>query len=123
MSKLLFHDLSYQVLGICFKVHSSIGCGLPEHCYSKALAIEFDHAEIPYTRERRFDVDYDGAYVGHFFTDFIIDGKIILELKSDDTIHKGHISQLITYLKALDMKVGYVIAFGDFRLKYKRFIL
>jgi len=116
-------DLSYTIIGIAFKVHSKLGCGLPEHCYQHALEAEFTVSRIPFLSQKRHDVHYNGEYVGHFFTDLIIDNKIILELKSNDHISVNHESQLFTYLHASGLKVGYVICFGARSLKFKRLIL
>src|SRR4030042_1680329 len=112
-----FKELSYTIIGISFKVHSKLGCGLPEHCYHHALEAEFSHSLISFLSQKRHDVYYNDEYVGHFFTDLIIDNKIILELKADEHITANHTSQLFTYLHATGLKVGYVIYFSARSLK------
>src|SRR4030043_722580 len=107
-----FKELSYTIIGIAFKVHTKLGCGLPEHCYHHALEAEFSHSHIPFLSQKRHDVYYNDEYVGHFFTDLIIDNKIILELKSDEHITANHESQLFTYLRVCKLKVGYLLNFG-----------
>ena len=85
--------------------------------------LEFDNNDITYTSEERHLVHYNDVQVGHFFTDLIVDNKIILELKSDERITSSHIAQLFTYLKASKINVGYILAFGSQSLKFKRLIV
>lgn len=122
-NNILFKDLSYKIIGIAFKIHRLLGPGLPEHCHEHALSIELFNLNIPTTFQQHHELFYNNDYVGHFFTDIIVDNKIILELKSDNSITSSHISQLITYLKATRLKVGYVVNFGSLHLQFKRVIL
>ena len=122
-SYILFKELSFQVIDTCFKVHTALGCGLPEHCYQRSLEIAFTNLSIPFTAQQKHDIQYNDIHVGHFFSDLIIDNKIILELKSDERITFNHESQLITYLKATKLRVGYVINFGVKSLGFKRLII
>ncbi len=122
-SDILFKELSYSIIGVCFKVHSKLGCGLPEHCYEKSLLVEFNKLDIPTSHQQCFQVYYNDEHVGHFFTDIIVNDQIILELKSTDSITSNHQSQLLTYLRSSGLKVGYVINFGISSVQYKRLIL
>ncbi len=122
-SDILFKELSYSIIGVCFKVHSKLGCGLPEHCYERSLLIEFNKLGILTSHQQCFQVYYNDEHVGHFFTDIIVDDKVIIELKSTDSITTNHQSQLLTYLRATRLKVGYVVNFGIASLQFKRLIL
>ena len=119
----LFKELSYKVIGACFKVHSALGCALPEHCYNRALVYEFERLGIPCSNQVHFPVLYNDLDVGVFYTDLIIDSKIILELKSADKLISNHFAQLFTYLRVTKLKVGYLVNFGTRSLQYKRLIL
>jgi GxxExxY protein len=77
----LYKELSHTIIGIAMHVHTKLGAGLPEICYSRAMAIELDIAKIPYSREFRVLVEYDEQPVGHLTPDFVIDSKIILEVR------------------------------------------
>ena len=123
IKEILFKDLSYQIIGACFKVHASLGCGLPEICYQNALSVEFKLRSIPYTEQEEFNIFYKDFSCGHFHADFIIDDKIILELKSKESITSDHYAQLFTYLRATKLKVGYIINFKLKSLQFKRLIL
>jgi GxxExxY protein len=105
------------------KVHTRLGGGLPELCYSRSIALELDNLSIHYSREFKVVVEYNGQPVGHLIPDIVIDSKIILEFKSDKSIYPHHISQLFSYLHATRLKVGYVINFGCRSLQFKRLII
>jgi GxxExxY protein len=120
---ILYKELSYTIIGTAMAVHRKLGCLLPEHIYSKALAFEFTKAGITCDRERYYKVAYDDQMLGKFYVDLIIDNKIILELKSDEHITQNHQSQLFTYLHISGIRVGYVFNFGVRKLQFKRLIL
>ena len=122
-NNILYRDLSYQIIGLAFKVHAKIGSALPEHIYHHSLEQELLASGIPYTSQERHDVYYNHEQIGHFFSDIIVDSKIILELKSDETITQGHLSQLFTYLRVTGYRVGYLLNFGTKSLSFKRLIL
>ena len=121
-NEFFYKELSHEVIGACFAVHSQLGCGLPEHCYNKALMVEFKRREIFCTYQEQFDVHYCGAYVGHFVTDLVVDSKIILELKAVEGITPGHQPEFITYLTISGLRVGYVVNFGVRSLQFKRLV-
>ena len=120
---ILFKELSYHIIGAAFTVHRVMGCGFPESCYDHALTIELRRLAIPFTQQERFDVYYQEEHCGFLVTDFIIDRKIILELKSCEAITPSHLAQLFSYLRATKLKVGYVLNFGSRSLGFKRLIL
>ena len=122
-SNILYRELSHTIIGVAMRIHTRLGAGLPEHCYSRSLALEFDSCNIPYSREFRVDVTYNDQTVGHLIPDLVIDSKIILELKSDQAIYPHHISQLFSYLHATKLHVGYVLNYGVKSLQFKRIII
>ena len=121
--EILFKELSYHIIGAAFKVHSTIGCGFHESCYAQALSIEFLSLNIPFTQQERFEVFYNEQFCGHLITDIIVDHSIILELKFTETITSSHIAQLLSYLRATKIKLGYILNFGSRSLGFKRLIL
>ena len=121
-SNVLFHELSYTIIGIAMRLHTRLGSGLPEICYSRAFGIELDACNIPYSREFKVDVTYNDEIVGHLIPDIVVDSSIILEFKSQDAIYPHHVSQLLSYLHATHLRVGYVINFGDRSLGFKRVV-
>ena len=121
--QILYPDLSYKIIGTAMRVHTKLGAGLPEICYSRAMALELDAQKIPYSREYKVIVSYNDESVGHLIPDIVIDSKIVLEFKSDHAIYPHHISQLFSYLHATKLRVGYVLNFGQKSLMFKRLII
>jgi GxxExxY protein len=122
-NNILYRELSNTIIGIAMRVHTRLGAGLPEHCYSRAIALEFDACNIPYSREYKVNVTYNDEVVGHLIPDIVVDSKIILEFKSDNEIYPHHISQLFSYLRVTHLRVGYVLNFGHKSLQFKRVIV
>ena len=121
-NEILFKELSYHIIGAAFKVHTTLGCGFSESCYQTALALELQSLSIPFTQQERFEVYYNDQFCGFLLTDMIVDRSIILELKSAETITSSHIAQLLSYLRATKLKVGYILNFGSKSLGFKRLI-
>ena len=120
---ILFKELSYHIIGAAFKVHRTLGCGFHESCYAQALSLEFLSLNIPFTQQKKFDVYYFNNFCGYLLTDMIVDHSIILEFKSTESITPSHVAQLLSYLRATKMKLGYVVNFGSRSLEFKRLIL
>jgi GxxExxY protein len=123
MSEFYYKELSFQIIGICYKVHKALGPGLPELVYNRALYLEFSKQGIPIETERQYKVFYDQVDVGFYRCDLIVDSKIILELKSEDRLTRNHDVQLFTYLNVTGIKVGYLINLGNRKMEFKRLIL
>lgn len=105
------------------EVHSFLGCGHTEPIYQEALEQEFKLRNIPYEREKCFNIDYKGIVLRkNFFADFVCYGKIIVELKAVQKIDDAHFAQIYNYLKASDMKLGLLINFGETKLKHERIL-
>jgi len=124
MTDLLYKDESYKIIGRCMEVHNNLGKGFLEIVYKDALEYEFDKFEIPFERERKYEVHYKDIILPHnFFADFVVYNKIILEIKCMNGIADEHIAQTINYLKVSDNKLGLIINFGRTSLQYKRIVL
>jgi GxxExxY protein len=122
MSNLIHHDLSRKLLGIAFKVHNSIGCGLHESAYEEAFCIELASSGIPYSRQQVFPIYYGGQYIGTYIADIVVDNKIIVEIKSVRQLNPVMFAQAINYLKLSGLQVGYIINFHNTRVEWKRFV-
>jgi len=115
---------SYKIIGICMDVHQILGRGLLEIVYKDAIEYEFKKQNIPYQREKKFEVEYKGIILPHhFFADFVVYDKIILEVKSKKGIVEGHITWVINYLGISRCPLGLIINFGEDSLITKRVIL
>ena len=120
MEKILYKDLSYKLTGCLFKVYNELGPGHKEDVYHKALKIELDEQKINYTSKKRLTIKYKNKVVGVYEPDFIIEDKIILEIKSALCIHKVYELQLYYYLKGANYKLGYLVNFGSEEIEIRR---
>lgn len=120
--ELLYADLTYQIRGAMFIVYNSLGFGHKESVYQRALSKEFDTKHIPYQREVNLDVFYNNEVVGHYRPDFVIDNKIIIELKATEFISKNFETQIIHYLKSTKFNLGLLVNFGSDKLYIKRLV-
>ena len=124
MSNLIYKQESYDIIGVCMEVHNELGKGFSEIVYGDALEIELRNAKINYQREVKFNITYKGNLLPHYYVaDFIIDNKIVLEIKAIESLTKSHIKQTLNYLAASKIKLGLLINFGEDSLTYKRILL
>lgn len=120
---LLYADITYKVRKAIFNVYNELGYGHKELVYQKALVKELDELKIFYKREKDIDVFYKGKVVGNYRPDFIIEDKVIVEIKAVVLVPKVFEIQLLHYLKATGYKLGLLVNFGTQRLFIKRLIL
>ncbi len=115
---------TYTIIGLCMEVHKTLGRGLSEVVYKDALQIEFKQNNIPFEREKKYEITYKGTPLQHhYYADFIIFDKIILEVKAISSIVEEHYKQVINYLALSKTKVGLIVNFGEDSLVHKRVIL
>ena len=115
---------TYKIIGLAMEVHKTLGKGFLEIGYKEALELEFRWANIPYTREKSFLIDYKGTLLKRFYTaDFVINEKIIVEVKSQVAIIDTNYKQTINYLSVSHLTVGLILNFGEDSLTFKRVIL
>lgn len=120
--KLLYVDLTYKIRKALFTVYNILGFGHKEEVYQKALASELDSLSIPYENEVYLPVLYKNERVGSYRADFVVDKKIILELKAVDFMPKTFETQLLNYLKSTGFSLGILVNFGSPKLYIKRLI-
>jgi len=124
MTELIYKDESYKIIGCCMEVYNQLGRGFLEIVYKDALEYEFKKNEISYEREKRFLIRYKEVVLLHdFFADFIVDDKIILEIKCCSAISNEFVNQTLNYLSISKTKLGIIVNFGEESLKYKRVVL
>ncbi len=104
-------------------MHRILGHGFLEAVYEAALAHELDLRGVPYERQRRLAVTYKGHAVGEYVADFVVDGKVIVELKATKKLTEADEAQLLYYLKATGLRVGLLLNFGAPSLEHRRRVL
>lgn len=105
-------NLSKRLVGVFYDVYNELGYGFLESVYDESFAIALAELGIRHRRQASIPVLFRGLPVGFFKTDFIIEEEIVLELKSAQAIDKAHVSQLLNYLRASNLELGYVLNFG-----------
>jgi len=124
MEKIIFKEESFYIIGKCMEVHNNLGSGFLEIVYKDALELEFQKANIPYEREKMYDINYKGVILPHkFYADFVVFDKIILEVKGVSGICDQFVAQALNYLKASSNQLALVVNFGELKLNYKRVVL
>ncbi|MBI5619679.1 GxxExxY protein [Candidatus Gottesmanbacteria bacterium] len=98
-SPLLHEDLTYRLRGCFFKVYNTLGFGHKESVYQKALIAELKNQKLAFEQEKSLEVLYEGSLVGIYRPDFVIEGKILIELKAQEFISKENEILLLHYLK------------------------
>ncbi|GAB1443268.1 GxxExxY protein [Ignavibacteriales bacterium] len=109
---MFYEELSKEIIGAFFKVHSTLGFGFLEKVYENALAFELRKLNLDAEQQVLIKVYYDNIIVGNYVADIVVNDLIILELKAGESILPEHEAQLLNYLKATDYEVGYILNFG-----------
>jgi len=118
-------DITERIISCAIEVHSTLGPGLLENIYEEALAYEFELRCIPYERQKEIGLKYKGRNIGRHRIDYLVENQVIVELKAVETMNKIYSAQLLTYLKAMNKRVGLLINFNVEKLKegIKRLII
>ncbi len=119
---LLFPKLSYKIVGILFDVYNTLGYGYLEKYYQKAIAAQLKKEKIKFTEQEKVEIVIANEVIAKGYTDFIIEDKIILEIKKGNSFRKNNIDQLHSYLKMKKMELGILANFTSKGLLYKRIV-
>ncbi len=111
-NKYKYSDLTQKIIKAFYTAYNKLGYGFPEKVYENALLIELSKAGLCSEKQKLITVHYEGQVVGEFFTDIMVENKIIIELKAVESLCPEHEFQLLNYLKASEFEVGLLINFG-----------
>ena len=118
---LLYQELTNRILKACYTVHNELGCGFLEKVYQEALEVQLSEMGIPFEREKHLPITYHGKVLKcDYIADFVVDNKVIIELKAVTEMSPIFEVQTINYLRATGIKVGLLINFGIRQLQIKR---
>jgi GxxExxY protein len=125
MPELKYKDITEKIIGASFEVHKFLGNGFQEVIYQRALAWELSQAGLSFAREIEQDIFYKelAEPIGTRRADFVVEGKILVELKALVELEDVHLAQILNYLKAYRLEVGLLINFGSKSLVFKRLVL
>ncbi len=123
--QLKYKDITQKIIGASFEVHRFLGNGFQEVIYQRALAWELSQARLAYAREIEQEIFYKELpeSIGTRRADFVVEGKILVELKAIILLEDVHFAQILNYLKAYRLEVGLLINFGSKSLTFKRLVL
>lgn len=119
---LLYPELSFQIVGCAFEVHNELGFGFKESIYQKALALAFKEKKLSFTEQVLYQIKFKEQVIAKRYFDFVVEDKIVVEIKKDDKFSKANIDQTIDYLKTSNLKLAILINFGKEGVIYKRLI-
>ena len=111
--------LTFDIIGCAMKVHNILGNGFQEVIYQRCLAIELERAGFDFGREVEQNIYYDGVNVGTRRADFVVENKVIVELKALTNLEDVHLAQAKNYVVAYKFEKGLLINFGATSLQYK----
>ena len=113
------NEIGKVVIDCAVKLHQSLGPGLLEAVYEAVLADTLERRGLAVERQKSIPIEFDGMVFDEGFrADLIVNGLVILELKSIEKIHPVHKKQLLTYLKLTNLKLGYLLNFGAELMKH-----
>jgi len=115
-------DLTGRIIQIAINVHKNLGPGFVEKIYQRAMYLDFKTNNLKFEREAKMNIKYKGVSLGYEQVDFIVEGKVIVELKAVSEIQDIHRAQILSYLKASGCKVGLIINFAKPIIEIKRII-
>ena len=123
MNELLYKEEVFKLVGLCMEVHREFGKGQDEVLYKDAFVVELQRAQIPFTRELKYEVNYKGVILPHhYYADFVIWNKIMFEAKAVERLTDAHVKQVLNYLAISKLELGLLVNFGSDSLEWKRIV-
>lgn len=122
MAELVYPDLSYKIVGVLFRVHNKLGNRYQEKYYHRAVAIGFKEAELHFQEEVLVDLTFSDNKIGKYFLDFVVENRIVVEIKAVPRLTPRDFRQVRAYLKAKELRLGILANFRTERLEHKRIL-
>ncbi|MBI5943445.1 MAG: GxxExxY protein [Chloroflexi bacterium] len=122
MAELLYKQLSFDIVGAAMEVHNVLGSGFLEAVYQAAFEKELKLRGILFERKVKLPVSYKGDLIGEYEADLLVDGKVVVEIKSVSRFNAAHEAQAIHYLIATGMQLALLVNFGAGSLEYRRIV-
>lgn len=120
--KVIYKELSYEIVGAVFEVFKELGYGFKERYYEEAIAKEFSNKKIKFERQVPYKLVYKSEVIGNYRFDFLVENKIIIELKREDYFSRSGITQALQYLKSSNLKLAILINITSNGVKFKRIL-
>jgi GxxExxY protein len=114
------YQLTQRVIGCAFQVSNTLGVGFLERVYENSLALELSKAGLLVAQQHPIAVKYDGMIVGEYVADLLVEGTLLVELKSVKAITDVHAAQCMNYLRATGLPLCLLLNFGTPRVEIRR---
>ncbi len=108
-----YEDITEKIISAFYEVYNVLGYGFLEKVYENALMIEFEKVGLKYVNQYPIKIFYKGKIVGDYVADFVVEGKVIVEVKANKILSSSDENQLLNYLTSTDKEVGLVLNFGE----------
>lgn len=118
--KIIFKNLSYKIVGILFEAYNNLGYGYKEKYYEKAIAEYFKRGNVKFKRQATYKILLKNKVIGINYIDFIVDNKIVLEIKKGNYFSKQNMDQVKQYLKITKLKLAILANFMPNGVKFIR---
>ncbi|PIR92548.1 GxxExxY protein [Candidatus Falkowbacteria bacterium CG10_big_fil_rev_8_21_14_0_10_44_15] len=119
---IVYPELSYLIVGCLYETYNELGGGYQEKHYQKALAKNFINHNINFISQAPYLIKFKGEIIGKYYTDFIIENRVVLEIKKGNYFVRSNIKQVLNYLQATDKKLGILANFTNNGIKYIRIL-
>ena len=113
-------EITESIIAAAITVHRELGPGFLESVYEQALAVEFAVRGIAFVRQHVIPLFYRDHQIGEHRLDFVVEGKIVVELKAVEALEKVHFAIVRSYLKAAGLSDGLILNFSSMPLTVKR---
>ncbi len=118
----LYEDLTHRIIGALYDTYNKLGYGYREKEYQRFLAEELKKYGLSFERELYCSLDYEGKVISKFYIDFLVENKVVVELKVANDFYKKHFDQVMTYLKNNNLRLGLLAIFTGQKVLIKRII-
>lgn len=120
--KVIYKELSYRIVGVLFEVYNELGYGHKEKYYENAIEKCFLREGIEYKRQAPYKLRFKGELVGKYFLDFVVENKVVLEIKKGDHFSKKNIEQIKSYLEITGLELAILANFTSSGVKFFRLL-
>lgn len=119
---LVHPELSYKIVGILFAVFNELGYGYQEKYYQRAIKNELTTLGINFKEQVSMPIEYRGSNIGRHIYDFLIENKVVIEIKKGDRFSQNDIKQTFAYLRSSGLLLGIIARFSSNGLRFKRIV-
>jgi GxxExxY protein len=121
-NRLICGDLTYKIIGILYGVYNTIGPGFQEKYYQRAIKKMLEKEKLSFLEQVRVEFEWNGTNLGRYYIDFVVENKVVLEIKAKSFFSHKDVRQVLAYLKKTKIEVGLLATFSGEGIKVKRIL-